>query len=155
MKKIDEHYYIISPEEVTEEMELVKDGLYVINNDFYEVEVKSPIPSQLSTSRNIPSTNSGKTRTTNVKSDEQVDTRVILFILAVLFISFAVLCFYNGISLFRAYREVDDANSSLNNSYLGKTADELLRNGWIWFLGGIASFLAGIFVTVKYHKHIN
>jgi len=117
MKKIDEHYYLISEEEITNEMELVQEGLYVIKEDFYEIETKSNNRPHPITTRNVATHHNVNTAAKTNNTGAQSNVRIALFIIAVLFISFAVLCLYNGITLFRVYHEVDKANNSVNNSY--------------------------------------
>ena len=110
MKKINEHFYIISQDEITEEMESVKEGLYVIKNDFYEVEAMSTIQSETIV------TDEKKKIRTHTLSD-----RVVFFIVAILFLSLAVICFYNMANCIKVYNEIakikDNINGTAFNTY--------------------------------------
>ena len=148
MKKINEHFYIISQDEITEEMESVKEGLYVIKNDFYEVEKMSTIKS------NIITTNETRKIRAHALSD-----RIVFFIFAILFLCLAVICIYNMANCIKVYNEVakikDNINGTAFNTYFGQTADEIWKNSWMWFLGGIASFVVGTLLSFRYHKYMN
>ena len=63
------------------------------------------------------------------------------------------------LNCFRTAKQVDEivnnTNTSFTNTLLEQTTDELVKSGFKWFLGGLASFIVGIFMTVQYHKKTN
>lgn len=167
MKKISEHYFIITQSEITPEMEIMENGLYCLNNDIYEVlEVTKGKPSTTAITQLYH--NNG-----NATFTQQSFYRKTCFVVAVLLISMFVLFLYLGIAKIDAYNEgikrlnsLSQSNGNNYNDFFNqimtsvdketreKLVDEFLKPGILWCLGGIICFFVGIALTNKYDKYL-
>lgn len=141
MKKVNEHYFIIKEEEITKEMELVDNGLYVIGEDFYEIGNEND-----TTPVNKVNTHVQHKQQVSTVSSDSNDNKLKYFVFSVLFLAFFVLCLYNAINIFVA-------NGELNDYIDDVKAEKIIVYGILWLLGGVASLSIGIALAAKFTKH--
>lgn len=164
MKKIKEHYYTITEDEITKEMEYIEDGLYQLGDDFYEVcegitievNTSNSLKPQQYYSKQVDSTASKNTSTyTSSGTNGSLNTNSTgLFVFSVLLLAFSVVCFYLSINYFVAHTKLNEANNQLGTlgGMLSNTTENLVRDGVLWLLGGIVSIIIGIVSATTYNN---
>ena len=151
MIEIGENYYLISKEEITSDMVLLTDGIYVSGETYYEVVNNRNEKSTTSQNSNKNQTNtipSSKNKTSTIATNNYV---IFLFVFSVLFLAFAVLCIYLGINCIVAYATISNQFSILGETIVEQTSD-LLRDGVLWIIGGLVSLTLGGFLSFIYHS---
>lgn len=151
MKKLNEHYYAISKDEITKEMEYVGDGLYLIGEDFYEICDDAEAES-ITTAKTVARQQTPNKQVVSTVSTNKTTNSTIYFVFSVLFLAFSVLCFYLSINNFVVYGNINDANYQLGGMLNSNATDSLVRDGLLWLLGGIASIIIGIVSSVTYNN---
>lgn len=164
MIEIGENYYLINKEEITSDMVLLTDGIYVSGETYYEVvnnrNEKSTTSQNLN--KNQASINpSNKNQTNTIPSSKNKTSTIatnnyvtFLFVFSVLFLAFAVLCIYLGINYIVEYTKIIDQSNQfgvLGETIVEQTSD-LLRDGVLWIIGGLVSLTLGGFLSFIYHS---
>ena len=144
MIEIGENYYLISKEEITDEMEFVANGLYKFGENLYEViGDKNSNPA---TSEKLNEAHSSTMASNNYLT--------VFFIFSVILLAFAVLCIYLGISTLVNYGKIINQSNQLGatGEILTNGVGDLLRNGIYWILGGVASLILGGILSLIYNS---
>ena len=147
MIEISENYFLISQDEVSSEMEPVGNGVYRNGENLYEVV--SNAQGALRTPQNPLDEKSGST-----KSSEELSYTSFCFICSILLLAFAVLCFYLGITNIVDYGKVVNESSQLGEigGIITDNMKDLLRDGILWLVGGVVSFIIGVISSKAYNS---
>lgn len=152
MKKINEHYYAITEDEITSEMERIENGLYLIGEDFYEVRENAEEQNSPDSQVTKP-TRTYITRVVSTGSRRPVSNSTLCFVFSVLLLAFSVLCFYTSINYFVVNNEIKNANAQLTPFLISVPTDDLVINGVLWLVGGIITIIVGIVLAVIYNNN--
>ena len=154
MKQINEHYYTITNDEITSDMEYVEDGLYLIGEDFYEV-CDNTMAGNEHVSKDIKLQQMHIKRTVSTQSGKSHSNLTMYFVLSILFLAFSVLCFYLSTVNFITFGEINDIKNQLEDileTVINFQSTDKFRDGFLWLFGGIASIVIGIVLSVSYNK---
>lgn len=143
MIEIGENYYLISKDEITDDMEPLANGLYKLGENLYEVIGDKD---SSTTSQNSDKKQMGTTRTNNYLT--------VFFVFSVLLLAFTVLCAYVGISNIVEYEKAINQGNQLGavGEMVIENISSLLRNGVLWLLGGVASLILGCILSLIYNS---
>lgn len=143
MIEIGENYYLISKDEITDDMEPLANGLYKLGENLYEVIGDKD---SSTTSQNSDKKQMGTTRTNNYLT--------VFFVFSVLLLAFTVLCAYVGISNIVEYEKAINQGNQIGavGEMVIENISSLLRNGVLWLLGGVASLILGCILSLIYNS---